>query len=325
MATERLQKILARAGIASRRAAEQYILDGRVKVNGKRVTELGTKADPDTDRIEVDGHGALEGEPMAYIAMYKPPTVITTLADPEGRQTIKDLLEMSRAEGGRQFEGGLPRVFPIGRLDFDAEGLVLLTNDGELSNQLLHPRHHVPKTYVVKVRGRPEERQLERLKKGVRLREEEEGRSSRRTAPAEVSIVKEGPSNTWLELTIFEGRKHQVKRMFDAIGHRVVRLIRTHFAGIALGELPPGGWRFLTKAEVAMLKAWHKGDGAARAQGAQMAQGARGGQATSTRRPASSSKKPTKSRRPPRREASLTGRKPRVTSKSTPRKRGRDR
>ncbi len=258
MAIERLQKILAQAGVASRRAAEQFILDGRVKVNGSVVRELGSKANLDTDRIEVQGHGTLKGQPLVYIAMHKPANVVTTVDDPEGRMTVMSVLGMSRAIGPRQHEGDLPRVYPVGRLDYDAEGLLLLTNDGDLANAMLHPKTHVPKTYVVKIKGKPEARALERLKRGVHLREED-GSVSRVTSPAEVRILKESPANAWLELVIIEGRHHQVKRMLEAVGHRVLRLIRTDFGSITLEPLPTGGWRFLTNAEIAALKSWNPG------------------------------------------------------------------
>lgn len=255
MASERLQKIIAQSGVASRRAAEQIILQGRVRVNGKVASELGTKADLAVDTVEVDGQGVLSKEPRVYIALYKPVHVISTVSDPEGRMTVLQLLEQSRAQGARQFEGSMPRVYPVGRLDFDAEGIILLTNDGDLAQSLMHPRGHVPKTYMVKVRGRPDPASLERLRTGVRLRQED-GSWSRPTAPADVRVVKEGRTNTWLELTIFEGRNHQVKRMCDAIGHFSIRLIRVDFGGIALDPLPPGAWRFLTGAEVKGLTAW---------------------------------------------------------------------
>ena len=258
---ERLQKILAQAGIASRRAAEKYITEGRVRVNGEVVSELGAKADPQNDTIEVDGYGAVTAEPLVYVAIHKPIHVVTTLKDPEKRQTIIDVLEMSRATGRKSFEGNMPRVFPVGRLDFDAEGLLVLTNDGALSNDLLHPRFHVPKTYVVKVKGRPDPRQLDRLRRGVRLREED-GTTSRPTAAAEITVVRESPANTWLEVIIHEGRHHQVKRMFEAIGTQVIRLIRTEFGGIELGDLDVGHWRFLTEGEVELLRAWRAGQAA---------------------------------------------------------------
>jgi 23S rRNA pseudouridine2605 synthase len=255
MATERLQKILAAAGVASRRAAERYIRDGRVKVNGETVDTLGSKADPKQDRIEVQGWGVIEAEPLVYIAMHKPAGVVTTVDDPEGRPTVMTVLGRSRALGSKQHEGNMPRVYPVGRLDYDAEGILLLTNDGELANALLHPKHHVPKTYVVKVKGRPEPAAIHRLEKGVRLKLEEGG-LSRPTAPADVRVIRESPSNTWLELVITEGRTHQVKRMCEAVGHFAIRLIRIDFGGIGLDPLPAGGWRFLTNVEIKHLKNW---------------------------------------------------------------------
>ncbi|MEK7705690.1 MAG: pseudouridine synthase [Myxococcota bacterium] len=259
MPSERLQKILAQAGLGSRRAVESYIVDGRVKVNGKVVRELGSKADPATDTVEVHGHGILRAQPLAYIAMHKPKHVICSVKDPGGRMTVVDLLDRRRAAGKRQFEGELPRVYPVGRLDFDAEGLVLLTNDGALSERLLHPRYHVPKTYMVKVKGRPEDRQLDRLRRGVFLRNEDGSVGKRRTATAGVQVTRNSPANTWLEITIVEGRNHQVKRMCDAIGHAVLRLIRTDVGGISLDPLPAGGWRFLTNGEVESLRGWGPG------------------------------------------------------------------
>lgn len=256
MAEERLQKIIAQAGVASRRAAEALITEGRVKVNGRVVSTLGAKADPQKDQIEVLGHGVLEREPVVFVALHKPVNVVSTVRDPEGRPTVIDLLHESRAKGARKHEGSLPRVFPIGRLDFDAEGLILLTNDGETSNRLMHPRHHVPKTYLAKVKGKPEEKQLERLRAGVRLPGEDGKPKGPKTKPAEVRIFKQGQANAWLELTITEGRNHQVKRMCQAVGLWVTRLIRTEFAGITIDPLPPGGWRFLENAEIHKLRSW---------------------------------------------------------------------
>lgn len=255
MVEERLQKILAQAGIASRRKAESFITDGRVRVNGKIVRELGSRADLQSDQIEVEGYGQLEIEPLVYIALHKPEKVICTLLDPERRQTVLDLILQSRARGkGRAFEGGnMPRVYPVGRLDFDAEGLVLLTNDGALANRLIHPSGHVPKTYMVKVKGRPDERDLERLRCGVRL-PNPGGGFTRRTKPADVVVAKHSAANTWIEITLFEGRHHQIKRMCQVIGRRVIRLIRTEFGGIQVDPLPPGAWRFLAKAEVESLR-----------------------------------------------------------------------
>ncbi len=251
----RLQKILAQAGIASRRAAEEYITSGRVRINGALITELGAKADPAHDRIEVAGHGIIKAEPLVYVALHKPLHVVSTVRDPEGRPTVLQVLEKSRAVGPRRFEGELPRLYPVGRLDFDAEGLILLTNDGELAELLTHPSYRVPRTYMVKVRGHPSEHALARLCRGVRL-PTPKGGLGRVTAPAEARLVKRGASNAWIELTLFEGRNHQVKRMCEAIGHFVVRLIRTDHGEVALGELPPGAWRFLTAVEVKKLKGW---------------------------------------------------------------------
>lgn len=256
MPLERLQKIIAQAGLASRRSAEKYVVEGRVKVNGKVQRELGAKADPQKDRIEVEGHGVLKSEALVYIALYKPVHVVSTVKDPEGRTTVVQVLEQSRAQGRRRFEGELPRVYPVGRLDFDAEGIILMTNDGELANKLTHPRHHVPKTYMVKVRGKPDEKAIERLKRGVRLKNDDGTVQTRATAPAEARLVKSGASNSWIELTLFEGRNHQVKRMCEAIGHFANRLVRIDFGGIALDPLEPAQWRFLTDAEVHKLHNW---------------------------------------------------------------------
>jgi pseudouridine synthase len=291
MSLERLQKILAQSGVASRRTAENFIRDGRVRVNGEVVRTLGAKADLGVDVVEVDGVGRLEREPHVYIALHKPEHVITSARDPEGRVTVIDVLERSRARGGRRFEGALPRVFPVGRLDFDAEGLVLLTNDGLLAQQLGHPRYHVPKTYTVKVRGRPEDRALERLQHGVRIRDQD-GRM-KKTKPAEVQVIRYSPANTWLELTITEGRHHQVKLMCAAIGHPVVRLVRTDFGGIELDDLPAGAWRFLANAEVERLRAWSSGRPPA--QPASKAQPARA-RPTSRTKATTGKKKPSKKR-----------------------------
>lgn len=254
----RLQKILATAGIASRRAAEAYIVDGRVRVNGKIVRELGAKADPVHDVVEVEGQGRLKAEPQVTIAMHKPLHVVSTVRDPEGRPTVMQVLQKTRAHGTRRHEGELPRLYPVGRLDFDAEGLILLTNDGELAQLLTHPSFHVPRTYMVKVRGKPEDRALERLQRGVRLKNPD-GTLSRPTAQCEARLVKVAASNSWIELTLFEGRNHQVKRMCEAIGHFVVRLIRISYGGVELDPLPAGAWRLLTVSELKKLKSWAHG------------------------------------------------------------------
>ncbi len=237
MAEERLQKILAGGGLASRRAAEQMITAGRVRVNGKVVTELGTKADPRKDKIEVDGQRVVQEHPV-YLALHKPRGFVTTLSDPEGRPTIKDLLKPH----------GIPmRVFPVGRLDFGTSGILLLTNDGEFSDGLLHPRRAVPKTYVVKVDGLMEAKDLDRWREGVQL---EDGR----TLPAEAFVIRHEQGKTWFQITIREGRNQQIRRMGDATGFKVMRLARVAFAGITSEDLKPGDLRPLTYEELVELK-----------------------------------------------------------------------
>jgi 23S rRNA pseudouridine2605 synthase len=232
---QRLQKILARAGVASRRAAERLIAAGRVRVNGRVVTELGTKADPRKDRVEVDGK-RLVAEDLVYMVLHKPRGYVTTLSDPEGRPTIADLVR-----------GAPARVFPVGRLDFNTSGALLLTNDGDFSDALLHPREDVPKTYVVKLNRQMQERDMERWRKGVKL---EDGR----TKPAKVSLIRHEDGKTWIEVTITEGRNQQIRRMAEATGFRVMRLARTSFAGITHDELRPGQWRMLEYDELLKLK-----------------------------------------------------------------------
>ena len=234
--TERLQKVLARAGIASRRASERLIREGRVQVNGQVVTEMGVKVDPDTDAIRVDGKRLTPvGGPRAYWALHKPSGVVTTMADPEGRPTVKDLLPRSRT-----------RLFPVGRLDYDSEGLLLLTDDGGLARALMHPRTGVVKTYRVKVRGRPTRETLRRLEQGIVL-------DGRATLPAEVRVVRDAP-NAWIEVRIVEGKNRQIRRMLEAVGHPVQRLRRTAYAGIVLGTLRPGESRPLSDAEIERLR-----------------------------------------------------------------------
>jgi 23S rRNA pseudouridine2605 synthase len=232
---ERLQKILARMGIASRRAAEELIAEGRVTVNGERAT-LGMKADPAHSHIKVDGKLLFRAEPLVYYMLNKPRGVVSTLADPEGRPTVRDLLRGVRY-----------RVFPVGRLDYDSEGLLLLTNDGEFSNALLHPSRKIPKTYVVKVKGvMPEEKML-KLRRGIRL---EDGR----TQPARVRLIRESSANSWVEVTITEGRKRQVRRMVEAVGHQALKLRRISINGVKLSGLEPGALRPLTDKELKTLR-----------------------------------------------------------------------
>jgi 23S rRNA pseudouridine2605 synthase len=279
MPSERLQKIIAAAGIASRRSAEKLISSGAVSVNGTMITELGSKADPDHDHIRVNGkllHGA---ERQVYLLMNKPKGYVTTVSDPEGRPTVMDLLRGIRA-----------RVYPVGRLDYASEGLLLLTNDGELSNKLMKAASHVPKVYVVKVAGTPNEVGLEKLRRGLSIPTERrfqrrpeshagdksksldsggesarddrserkvqsrvKGASRVKTAPAKVRLVREG-DNPWYELTLMEGKNRQIRKMFEEIGHHVEKIKRVRYGPLSL-DIPPGEFRRLSTAEVEKLKA----------------------------------------------------------------------
>ncbi|SDF25782.1 pseudouridine synthase [Sporolituus thermophilus] len=235
--SERLQKILSQAGIASRRAAEKLILDGRVAVNGKIVTELGAKVEWPRDRVTVDGK-PITAEKLVYILLNKPKGVITSLKDPRGRKTVIDLLR------------DVPeRVYPVGRLDYNTEGLLLLTNDGLLTHALTHPSHEIKKTYVAKIAGLPTEEQLDRLRVGIKL-------SDGMTAPAAIRLLNFDPlkQEATVEIIIHEGRNRQVRRMFEAIGHPVKNLKRTKYAFLTLTGLKRGEYRYLTPDEVAALK-----------------------------------------------------------------------
>lgn len=235
----RLQKILSAAGVASRRASEQMILEGRVTVNGETVRELGTKADPDTDAIKVDGRRVKTAITHRYVVLYKPKGYVTTRKDPEGRRTVMDLI------GDSQY------IYPVGRLDYDTEGLLLMTTDGDLAARLMHPRHEVDKEYEVIVLGAPDARALEKLKKGVYI---EGGRTS--AAHVHVgSTVKGHKPTTLLTITIREGRNRQIRKMCSAVGLPVRDLRRIRMGPITLGRLKPGQWRDLTPAEVKRLKA----------------------------------------------------------------------
>lgn len=235
---ERLQKIIARAGVTSRRAAEELITGGRVRVNGRVVTELGTRADPRDDKIEVDGKRLTAPAPV-YVVLHKPRNVVSTMSDPEGRPSVAELLRDVGA-----------RVYPVGRLDFATSGVLLATNDGEFSQGLLHPKKGVPKTYVVKVSGLMEPGDLERWKKGVEL---DDGR----TLPADVHFLRHEEDKTWFEITITEGRNQQLRRMGEATGFPVMRLARVSFAGVTNEGLRPGQWRFLTASELMDLRKEH--------------------------------------------------------------------
>ncbi len=233
---ERLQKVLARAGICSRRKAEAHILAGRVRVDGRVVTTLGVKVDPACQRIEFDGRPVLLPEEKLYLLLNKPRGVVCTLHDPQGRPTVVSLLA-----GVRQ------RVFPVGRLDVDTEGALILTNDGEFAHRILHPRFGVARTYRAVVRGLPDPLALDRLRHGVLV-------DGRRTRPAsKVRIVRRLASGCELELTIHEGRKRQVRKMCAAVGHPVLFLRRIAYGGLRLGSLPVGGYRFLSSEDRARL------------------------------------------------------------------------
>jgi pseudouridine synthase len=237
MPEERLQKLIARAGIASRRAAEQLILDGAVTVNGRVVTELGTKADPDHDHIKVRGKLLHFKSQPVYAMLHKPKGYVTTMSDPEGRPTIVDLIRGIRG-----------RVFPVGRLDFDTEGLLLLTNDGDLANGLMHPSREVPKVYAVKIKGKATDEELAKLEAGgIYI-------GPGRSAPCRVRRIRHAEQNEWLEITLHEGKKRQIRVMLERLKHSVLKLMRTHYAGIPLGDLPRGQVRLLTPGEVKRLQ-----------------------------------------------------------------------
>ncbi|GIP25547.1 ribosomal large subunit pseudouridine synthase B [Paenibacillus sp. J23TS9] len=234
---ERLQKILAQAGIASRRKCEELILAGKVEVNGETVTALGTKADPEQDIITVAGK-PIRNENKIYIMLNKPKGVITSASDPAGRKIVTDYVK-----------GIKERIYPVGRLDYDTEGLLLLTNDGEFANMLTHPKHHVPKTYLATVEGIPHGSELDKLRAGIKL---EDGM----TSPAEVEYkdIDTEKKEAVISITIHEGRNRQVRRMFEAISHKVIRLKRISFGDLLLQNLKRGLYRHLTKDEIESLK-----------------------------------------------------------------------
>jgi len=235
--TERLQKVLAQAGVASRRKCEEIIVDGKVRVNGVVVTELGTKVDPERDRIEVDGYGAVQSEQKVYYMLNKPRGVVTTASDPQGRKTVIELIE-----------GVTERIYPVGRLDLDTAGLLLLTNDGALANGLMHPRHEIDKTYRAWVKGKVRSETLKQLAEGVEL---DDGP----TAPAKVKLIEHGEGESFIEMTIHEGRNRQVRRMCEAVGHPVKSLMRVQYAFLKLARLRYGEYRELTPQEVMRLYA----------------------------------------------------------------------
>jgi pseudouridine synthase len=231
---ERLQKILARAGFASRRGAEQLMLAGRVTRNGEPVRELGTKADPERDDIRVDGVRVRAARGPVYLALNKPRGVVTTRSDPERRQTVMDLVPK------------LAGLFPVGRLDVTTEGLILLTTDGAFAERVAHPRHEVPRVYHAKVHGVPDQRALERLRHGVRIEGD--------LMAVDRARVVEADNNAWLELTLHEGKQHEVKRLLEAVGHPVSKLRRVAIGPVTVRGLKPGEFRALAPAEVEGLR-----------------------------------------------------------------------
>jgi len=232
---ERLQKIIARAGVASRREAEGLITDGLVTVNGEQITELGFKADASKDHIKVNGKLVKVDEDMTYILLNKPKGVVTTVHDPEGRVTVTALLNEIKA-----------RIYPVGRLDFNTEGALLLTNDGNLTHQLLAPKSKCPKTYMVKVSGNPDKKTLARLERGITV-------DGNRFGRCEIESLKAG-SNSWLRVVLFEGKNHQIKKMFETVGHPVSKLRRIAFAFLTTKGLKPGEWRYLNPVEIDRLQ-----------------------------------------------------------------------
>jgi len=239
MPAERLQKIIAAAGVASRRKAEELITSGRVRVNGQPVTALGSKADPEKDHIRVNGKLLLGAQRHVYLLLNKPKGFVTTVSDPEGRPTVMTLV---RGVGSR--------VYPVGRLDYASEGLVLMTNDGTLAHRLMKAASHVPKTYVVKVSGQPSVEAIAKLRGGLSIATDEGKRV--RTSPAKIRIVKEA-ANPWYEITLIEGRNRQIRRMFEEVGHHVEKIKRVKYGPLAL-NVPPGKFRPLTLQEVDRLR-----------------------------------------------------------------------
>jgi pseudouridine synthase len=240
MMQQRLQKLIAAAGIASRRHAEQLMVDGQVSVNGKVITELGAKADPQRDHIKVKGkliNPQLERHENIYVLLNKPRGYLTSMSDPEDRPLVTDLIPKS-----------LGRLHPVGRLDFNTEGLLLLTTDGELTNVITSAKNQIPKVYRAKVKGVPTEKAIERLRRGIVIGEGE------RTARAEVRKLRESQTNAWFEVTLYEGRNQQIRRMFDEIGHSVIKLVRTRIGKLEVEPMKVGQWRYLTAREVRQLK-----------------------------------------------------------------------
>lgn len=243
MSAIRLQKVISQAGVASRREAERLIAQGRVSVNGKVITEPGTKADPAQDAVKVDGKLITRREAPVYLVLNKPRNVLTTMRDEEGkdRPTVADLLPPKRR-----------RVFPVGRLDFDVEGVLLLTNDGELANRLAHPRYEVPRIYEAKVKGTPDERAIRRLDRMARG--ESDASPEKPGRPRVTALTRKAEKNTWIRIVLREGKHHHVKRMCEAVSHPVLKLVRRSFGGITVRGVPRAGMRTLTEEEILRLK-----------------------------------------------------------------------
>jgi 23S rRNA pseudouridine2605 synthase len=240
MPLERLQKIIAASGAASRRKAEELIAAHRVTLNGEVVTEMGTKADPASDQIAIDGAPIPGREEFLYFALNKPKGFVTTVNDPQGRPTVMDLMR-----------GVAERVYPVGRLDYASEGLLLMTNDGALAQKLTKAGSHVPKTYLVKISGKPDEKALARLRAGITI-ELDDGRRVK-TSAAAIRLA-EDAANPWYEVVLIEGRNRQIRRMFDRVGHHVEKIRRVKLGTLSL-DVPPGKFRRLTRKEVEQLRA----------------------------------------------------------------------
>ncbi|MDQ7785555.1 MAG: pseudouridine synthase [Desulfomonilaceae bacterium] len=239
MPLKRIHLILRDAGLGSRRHAEEMIRDGRITVNGETIDQPGAMADPEKDHIKVDGKLLrLRDTEKFYYAFNKPRNVVSTMSDPEGRPCVGDLIKAIKKQ-----------LFPVGRLDFDAEGLMILTNDGQLSEKLSHPRNKIPRTYMVKVRGRPDEKLLSTIRRGMSLGEGD------RLGEVQWTVIKQQKSTTWIKLLLYEGKKNEIKRIFFRLRHPVRKIRRIRFGPIALGKLPVGAWRQLTETEMSKLKA----------------------------------------------------------------------
>ena len=240
---ERLSRFLAHAGIASRRRAEELIAAGRVQVNGVTITTQGTRINPDTDIVLVDSKPVRTSSKHVYLLLHKPIGYVSTVHDPQGRPTLLDLLPA---------ELRALRVYPVGRLDIDTNGLILLTNDGDFALRLTHPRYSMQKHYQALVKGCPTESSLQALRSGVTIVEDQG--HSHKTAPAEIRLLRKEGSDCWLSLTIHEGRKRQIRRMLAAVGHPVLELSRIGIGPLELGDMPVGKWRYLSSEEVKSLQ-----------------------------------------------------------------------